>query len=215
MPSRRAVIIGGAALVIGSTAAYWASRSGRSAHAEIFKVGLIARGEINTLDPAQAGTESPIGIVWNTHDRLVQLDSSGKIVPRLAEAWTVSNDRREWRFRIRKNVRFHAVVGQPTRDLKPDDVVYSLIRAVRIPGFGRTLLVDILPGVAEVAGGSAKAIAGLRVEGDEVVFALSKPFNFLLDRLATSFLSIVPSGTPDSGSPPARHGGQQFQMRVF
>ena len=44
------------------------------------------------------------------------------------------------------------------------------------------------------------------VEGDEVVFALSKPFNFLLDRLATSFLSIVPSGTPDSGSPPPGTG---------
>ncbi len=206
MFSRRALIIGGSALAVGAATGYYVWNEDGSKAKNSLRIGFVGRDEISTLDPAQAGTESPIAIVWNTHDRLVQQNSAGKFVPMLAKSWSVSGDRSEWRFRIRQGVKFHAKAGQAQATLTPNDVVQSIVRAVRVPGYGRTLLADILPGAGAVADGAAKAISGLTVVGNEVVFKLSKPFNFLLDRLATSFLSIVPAGSSDSGPPPPGTG---------
>jgi peptide/nickel transport system substrate-binding protein len=212
MPTRRSVLLGGAAVVAAAATGFWALRTPDGERRGPFRVGLIARGEITTLDPAQAATESPISMVWNIFDRLVQLGPDGRIEPRLAREWSVSADRREWRFRIRDGVSFHPAGSGVAKSLTPADVVYSLTRAVRVPGYGRTLLVDVLQGVAEVVGGRARSISGLRVEGDEVVFSLLNPSNFLLDRLATSFLSIVPEGTPDEGPAP---GTGAYQLVSF
>lgn len=206
MISRRNAILGGVTAVSAAAVGYAVLRQRAPKDTAPFRIGFVGRDEINTLDPAQAGTESPISIVWNTHDRLVQIDPAGKFVPRLAESWTASSDRQEWRFRVRKNVRFQSETDAPGRLLMPADVVHSLSRAVRVPGYGRTLLVDILPGVEDVIQGKSMNISGLRVEGEEVIFSLVKPFNFLLDRLSASFLSIVPAGTPDTGPTPRGTG---------
>jgi len=49
--------------------------------------------------------------------------------PALAESWTVSDDGREYTFRLRRGVRFHANAAfQPTRDMNADDVLFSLNR---------------------------------------------------------------------------------------
>jgi ABC-type transport system substrate-binding protein len=213
MPTRRAVLGGAGAAAVAATTGWWILEGPRPAAERALRIGFIGRGDIATLDPAQAGTESPIGIAWNIFDRLVQRAPDGTTVPRLAESWSTSPDRLEWRFRIRRNVRFQAATGAPTRLLTPADVIYSLTRAVRVPGYGRTLLVDVLDGAAAVAAGEARSISGLRVEGEEVVFRLLQPFNFLLDRLSTSFLSIVPEGSPDGG--PAPMGTGPYELVSF
>ncbi|TMJ20510.1 MAG: ABC transporter substrate-binding protein [Alphaproteobacteria bacterium] len=213
MPTRRSVILGGAAAVGAAATGYWfLGRPGERRQGP-FRIGLIGRGEITSLDPAQAGTESPISMVWNIFDRLVQQGPDGRVEPRLAREWSVSPDRREWRFRIRQGVTFHAEGTNAAKSLTPADVADSLTRAVRIPGYARTLLVDILQGAAELVAGRARSISGLRVEGDTVVFSLLKPFNFLLDRLSTSFLSIVPAGTPDEGG--AVRGTGAYELVSF
>lgn len=199
MPTRRSVLIGGGVALAATATGFWAFYDPDKPRQGPFRIGLIARGELTTLEPAQAATESPISLVWNIYDRLVQLGPDGKIEPRLAREWSVSPDRREWRFRIREGVTFHPTSTGAARPLTPADIIYSLTRAVRVPGYGRTLLVDVLKGVAEVVDGRMSSISGLRAEGDEVVFSLTKPFNFLLDRLSASYLSIVPEGTPDEG----------------
>lgn len=206
MLTRRTVLIGGGA-VAAAAAGWWIfEESGHPGQGRTLKIGIIGRGDIATLDPAQAGTETPIGIVWNMFDRLVQRGPDGRIEPRLAASWSVSGDRLEWRFRVREGVRFQHGPGATGKALTPADVVYSVTRAVRVPGYGRTLLVDILDGVADLVAGKAQSISGLTADGQDVVFRLLKPFNFLLDRLSTSFLSIVPEGTPDSGRVPLGTG---------
>lgn len=78
------------------------------------------------LDPS-AGAAAAIREVTyaNIFEGLVGLDRTSKIIPRLAESWTVSDDGLKFRFKLRKNATFHD--GSP---LTSADVKFSLERAV-------------------------------------------------------------------------------------
>ena len=65
-------------------------------------------------------------------NRLVEFDH-GKttISPGLAESWTISDDGKEYVFKLRKGVKFAATdYFTPTRDFNADDVVFSFQRQV-------------------------------------------------------------------------------------
>jgi peptide/nickel transport system substrate-binding protein len=73
-----------------------------------------------------AGTDTPSVLVERlVSDFLVDHDRTMTIVPRLAESWDWSSDRRTLTFHLRKGVRFHD--GQP---LTSDDVVYTYERLI-------------------------------------------------------------------------------------
>ncbi|MCZ6654709.1 MAG: ABC transporter substrate-binding protein [Planctomycetota bacterium] len=176
------------------------------ADSSTLEIGLVGRGDLNTLDPARAATEAPTLVIWNVYDRLVQLGSDGKLEPSLAETWLHSDDLREWRFRLRAGAHFCGEGARAGSPVTPADVKYSIERAVRIPGYSRSLVQDVLLGVDEFLEGGAANISGIKLEGREVVFALKKPFAFFPHRLATSFMSVVPDGTTDDGPPPLGTG---------
>lgn len=206
MSTRRTfLIVGGSATLVAAGVGIYLNRGGSSA-GRPFTIGLISRSEISTLEPSQAATESPISIVWNIYDRLVQLSAAGQLEPRLAESWRSNPERTEWRFKIRSGVKFHDSGFGAGRTLTPDDVRFSIERAARLPGYARTLLIDVVDGVDDLVKGRAKAVRGITVDGAEIVFRLKRAFNFLPDRLAASYLSVVPEGTPDEGMTPAGTG---------
>ena len=52
-----------------------------------------------------------------------------RIVPALAESWTISDDGTVYTFKLRAGVKFHSNrIFKPTRDMNADDVVFSLLR---------------------------------------------------------------------------------------
>ncbi|MCV9918230.1 ABC transporter substrate-binding protein [Pseudomonas sp. BT-42-2] len=63
-------------------------------------------------------------------NRLVEFDpGQGKVVPSLAESWTVSADGLIYDFKLRSDVKFHATpYFKPTRELDGDDVLFSFQR---------------------------------------------------------------------------------------
>jgi peptide/nickel transport system substrate-binding protein len=63
-------------------------------------------------------------------NRLVDFDTaSGKLVPSLAESWTVSPDGRTYDFKLRNGVKFHTTeYFTPSRELTADDVLFSFKR---------------------------------------------------------------------------------------
>ncbi|MCD5992108.1 ABC transporter substrate-binding protein [Pseudomonas sp. CDFA 602] len=63
-------------------------------------------------------------------NRLVDFDTrSGKLVPSLAESWSVSEDGLTYSFKLRSGVKFHTTdYFTPTRELNADDVVFSFKR---------------------------------------------------------------------------------------
>jgi dipeptide transport system substrate-binding protein len=64
------------------------------------------------------------------YNRLVAFElGTTKIVPALAESWTVSDDGLTYTFKLRKGVKFHnSARFKPTRDFNADDVLFSFNR---------------------------------------------------------------------------------------
>ena len=63
-------------------------------------------------------------------NRLVDFDTtSGKLVPSLAQSWTVSPDGLTYDFKLRTGVKFHSTdYFKPSRELNADDVLFSFNR---------------------------------------------------------------------------------------
>ncbi len=64
-------------------------------------------GSPDTLDPHGTAATLAFMVMKSLYDTLVEPDDTGKLVPALAESWTVSPDGITWTFRLRSGVRFH------------------------------------------------------------------------------------------------------------
>lgn len=67
------------------------------------------------------------------YNRLVEFErGTTKVVPALAEKWTISKDGKVYTFQLRKDVAFHTTeTFKPTRLMNADDVIFSFDRALK------------------------------------------------------------------------------------
>jgi oligopeptide transport system substrate-binding protein len=71
-----------------------------TAHAEmIYRRG--AAGDVATLDPQKTGSVTEADILGDLFEGLVTYDSGGRIVPGVAESWTISDDGLTYTFKLR------------------------------------------------------------------------------------------------------------------
>lgn len=78
------------------------------------------------LDPTQGAAQAIKEVTYNNiFEGLVSITSAGKIVPRLAQSWTVSPDNLVYTFKLHPGVKFH-----DGADLTSADVKFSFDRAV-------------------------------------------------------------------------------------
>ena len=85
-------------------------------------IGFILEPE--SLDFTQTnGAAIPQVVLTNIYETLVKLDQSGKIVPGLADKWTVSPDGRTYTFTLHPGVKFSSGA-----DFTADDAKFSLDR---------------------------------------------------------------------------------------
>ena len=88
-----------------------------------FRVALTA--DATTLDPWNANDTNTMLVTRQIFETLVEYDAGGfKIVPKLAETWSVSPDGRSWTFALRRGVKFH-----DGTDLDAAAVVLNIDRA--------------------------------------------------------------------------------------
>lgn len=64
-------------------------------------------GGPDTLDPHGTAATLAFQVNKSLYDTLVEPDDEGRIIPALAESWTVSPDGITWTFKLRAGVRFH------------------------------------------------------------------------------------------------------------
>lgn len=121
------------------------------------------------LDPHLTNATSTRNMLENVYDTLVMFDSSGRIVPGLAESWEISDDGLRWTFTLRQGVVFHD--GTP---LSASDVAFSINR-IRDPEVGS-------PRAASFA--AVESVEA--VDDTSVLITLSEPFSPLLAILAFS-----------------------------
>ena len=127
---------------------------------------VAAPWEVVGADPAVSGFAFQRMQVAET---LVEADAQGHLLPGLAEAWTVSDDGLEWRFRVRSGVTFH-----DGSVLSAQAASRSLARAVANPG------------VLESA-----RIRTVRADDGDVVVELTAPFSALPALLTHSTAVIL------------------------
>ncbi len=91
---------------------------------------FCSEGNPEALNPQLATTTTGMSAVRPMFNNLVEFEPEAtRIVPGLAESWSVCEDGLQYTFRLRPNVRFHAnATFKPTRDLNADDVLFSLMR---------------------------------------------------------------------------------------
>ena len=126
------------------------------------------------------------------YNRLVEFESgTTKVIPGLAESWSVSDDGLEYTFNLRKGVKFHTTdFFTPTRDFNADDVIFSFDRQN-----------DKAGPYFDYAGGNWEYFSGMsmpdliksieRADDYTVKFVLNRPEAPMIANLAMDFASIM------------------------
>jgi dipeptide transport system substrate-binding protein len=91
---------------------------------------FCSEGNPDGLNPQLITTTTGMNAIRPIFNQLVEFEpGTTRIVPALAESWSVSEDGREYTFRLRRGVRFHSSdLFSPTREVNADDVLFSLER---------------------------------------------------------------------------------------
>ena len=144
------------------------------------------------LDPHVATAFSTTMVLSTIYEGLTAINADLRVVPALAESWTVSPDGLSYTFRLRPDIKFH-----DGRLLTPTDVVASMAR-VRDPKTGS-------PFASRFA-----MVTRVEPDGDRGVrFVLSTPSASFLVQLAA--LAIVPAGDADLAKQPDGTGPFRFK----
>ena len=153
------------------------------------------KGEMESLDPVYSYDGVTHGLLINVYDTLLKFDgfSLTDLLPSVSTAvpskenGLISADGRTYTFPIRKGIKF-----QGGEELTPEDVRYSLLRFLLsdVSGGPSSLLLEPILGVSstrndkgEIVVNFKDAADAVRVDGDNVVVTLKRPF--------APFLSII------------------------
>ena len=154
-----------------------------------FRIALTA--DPATLDPWNADDANTLLVTRQIFETLVDYEPGGfKIVPKLAESWSVSSDGRSWTFALRRGVKFH-----DGADLDAAAVVLNFDRARQAAHPLRGVAgADRYRAYAALLGGFDDASLIARVEAKDamsVVITTKTAFGPLLADLAMPSFSIV------------------------
>jgi peptide/nickel transport system substrate-binding protein len=170
----RRVSVGGLALVVAVTAT-WAA----ILHAQESKVGgtwtIAITEEPDTLDPQKTGAAISAQIFTLVGEPLLAKDFESRIVPGLAESWTISRDGLQWTLRLKAGAAFHD--GTP--------VTAQAVKA----SIERALAPETKSPVAKAQLGPASAVEAL--DARTLRIALKEPFAPFMANLTDSRLSPI------------------------
>src|ERR1700687_6003370 len=154
-----------------------------------FRVALTS--DLTTLDPWNANDPGALLVTRQIFETLVDYEAGGfKIVPKLAESWSLSSDGRSWTFTLRRGVKFH-----DGTDLDAAAVVLNFERARQTTHPLRGAAgPDRFRTYAALLEGFDDASVIARVEAKDsatVVVTTKTPFGPLLSDLAMPGFAIV------------------------
>ncbi len=137
-------------------------------------------------------------VAQNVFDRLVEMESGAngkaRILPSLAESWTISEDRCGYVFHLREGVTFSN--GSP---LTATDVAYTFTRLLTHPNTcNQDILKDVV-GAERLEKGETDRLEGLTVVSElDFVIRLEQPFEAFLACLSMPGASILDAETTEA-----------------
>ena len=89
-----------------------------------------SEGSPENFAPSINTTGTSFDVIEHIYDNVVDFERGGtKVVPGLAESWTISKDGTEYTFKLRKGVKWHSnKLFTPSRDLTSDDILFTFER---------------------------------------------------------------------------------------
>jgi len=158
---------------------------------------IAETADIASLDPAYGYDTASAGQIQNIYETLINFDgnSTSEFIPWLATDWTISEDGKTYRFKIRDGVSFHN--GNP---LTPEDVEYSFERGmVQDYVLGpQWMFFEPLFGLGNYTSRTDSGLIPLEeiknkveVDGQWIQFNLATAYEPFLQILASSWGSIV------------------------
>lgn len=89
-----------------------------------------SEGSPENFSPSINTTGTSFDATEQIYDNIVKFERGGtKVIPGLAESWTISPDGLEYTFKLRKGVKWHANKNfKPSRDFNADDVMFMIER---------------------------------------------------------------------------------------
>lgn len=152
---------------------------------------FCAAGSPKTLDPANTDSGVDEISIRPVYGRLVEgtLEDE-RILPSMAESWTVSADGRRYLFKLRQGIKFHSTPWfTPTRDFNADDVLFTFARLLDPKHPLQKSYPTLSPYVASL--GWDKLIQGVRkIAEDQVEVQLARVDAAFLNDLASAFASM-------------------------
>lgn len=165
-----------------------------------------------SLDPARAVDAASAQVLALIHEGLVRALPDGRVVPGLAERWSVSADGRTYRFHLRRGARFHS-----GRAVTAADVVFSFRRLLDpAAGSPRAWVLEDLEGAEAFRAGLAPEPSGLRALDDATVeLRLVRPSGTLLQRLAMPAAAVLDREAAEQPDGPAAAGAGPFRLAAW
>ncbi|MCZ6535288.1 MAG: ABC transporter substrate-binding protein, partial [Chloroflexi bacterium] len=150
-----------------------------------------------TLDPHLTTDATSATIIVEVFGGLVTISPDLKVVPDIAESWSVSDDGRVYTFFLREDAVFHN--GKP---ITANDFKWSLERAA--DAVTESLVVDQylgdIVGVKEKLRGAAREIEGVRVIDDHTLeITIDQPKSYFLSKLTYPTAFVLDRENVESG----------------
>ena len=145
--------------------------------------------EPTSLDFTQAdGAAIPQVLLTNVYETLVKLDQSGKIVPSLAEKWTVSPDGKTYTFALHSGVKFSNGAA-----FTADDAKFSLDRVETAWKTAIKAEMDVVASTTVVSPTELKVT--LKKPSNSWLFNMTGRIGAMFSRTGVSALATAPIGT--------------------
>jgi dipeptide transport system substrate-binding protein len=145
------------------------------------------------LNSALTDSNTSFDVSEQIADRLVEMEIGGsKVIPGLAESWTISPDGLHYTFKLRHGVKFQSnAKWKPTRDMNADDVVFSFTRFYDEANSYHKVTNVQHPMYEDFIGPALKSVS--KVSDDTVQFDLKAPSASLISALTVQSFSIWPA----------------------
>jgi peptide/nickel transport system substrate-binding protein/oligopeptide transport system substrate-binding protein len=154
--------------------------------------------DLASLDPAKASDSQGFTVIGLLYGGLVHLDANLRVVPDLADSWTVSSDGLTYTFKLREGTSF----SDGTK-ITSADVIWSLTHALdpSTGGWTGPFYLSNIVGANDVASGKAKELSGARAVDDQTVaLTIRHPSAFFLSQMTFGSAKIVSKKQAESDS---------------